>query len=104
MEINLSNTSLNVDKKIVPKIMEPGLFKVIIVNDDVTPVEFVVALLVTLFGYDQDRATNLTYKIHHDGNAVAGIYSYEIAEQKAIESTEMSRAHGFPLQIKVQSE
>ena len=100
----MSNIATDTNKKESTKLMEPGLFKVIIVNDDVTPVEFVIAVLIMLFGHDQNRATDLTYKIHHDGSAVAGTYSYEIAEQKAIESTEMARGHGFPLQVKIEAE
>lgn len=86
------------------ELREPGLFKVIILNDDTTPVEFVIALLISIFGYSENQATDLTYQIHHDGSAVAGTYIYEIAEQKGIEVTELSRAHGFPLQVKVKAE
>lgn len=100
----MSNAAIGTNKKESTKPMEPGLFKVIIVNDNVTPVEFVVAVLIMLFGHNQGQATDLAYKIHHDGSAIAGTYSYEIAEQKAIESTEMARSHGFPLQVKVEAE
>lgn len=100
----MPNTDINAATQTSTKITEPGMFEVIILNDDVTPVEFVIALLMTVFGHSQDYATDLTYKIHHDGSAVAGVYNYEISEQKGFEAIDMSRAHGFPLQVKVKPE
>jgi len=83
---------------------EPGKFKVLVCNDDVTPMEFVVAMLVAVFKHPQGNAIDLTMKIHNDGAAVAGIYNYEIAEQKHVDATEMARANGFPLVLKVEAE
>lgn len=83
---------------------EPGKFKVIVCNDDVTPVEFVVAMLVAVFNHAQGDALQLTIKVHHDGSAVAGTFTYEVAEQKSVDATQMARSHGYPLVLKVEAE
>jgi ATP-dependent Clp protease adaptor protein ClpS len=83
---------------------EPGKFKVIVLNDDHTPVEFVVAMLVAVFNQAEGAALSLTLQIHNDGSAVAGIYTHEIAEQKSIDATNMARKHSFPLVLKVEAE
>ena len=77
------------------KLKEPKKFKVILLNDDFTPMDFVVALLCAVFKHNEKSAY---------GSAVAGVYQYEIAEQKGLESTNLAREHGHPLQIKIQSE
>ena len=99
-------TDTIVEKKIrtTSKLKEPGKFKVIVCNDDTTPVEFVIAMLISVFRHDESSALVLTLKIHTQGNAVAGTYSYEVAEQKAVDGTNLARAHGYPLIIKVESE
>ena len=81
---------------------EPGKFKVIVCNDDVTPMEFVIAMLMRVFKHTPSGAEALTMKIHHEGSAIAGIYSYEIAEQKCVEGTNMAREHNFPLVLKAE--
>jgi len=83
---------------------EPGKFKVLIFNDNVTTVEFVIALLMTVFKHPQSTAVSLTEKIHTEGKAVAGVYRYEIAEQKVLDATNLSEANGFPLMIRMQPE
>jgi ATP-dependent Clp protease adaptor protein ClpS len=87
---------------VTPK--EPGKYKVIVCNDDYTPMEFVIAMFMRIFRHTQDAAINLTMKIHNEGSAVAGIYTYEIAEQKAMDATHMAREHGHPLVLKVEQE
>jgi ATP-dependent Clp protease adaptor protein ClpS len=84
------------------EIPNPGKYKVVIKNDDSTPMDFVIALLMSIFKHSQDSATAITLKIHNDGAGIAGIYSYEIAEQKGIEGTLLARQHGWPLQINVE--
>lgn len=86
------------------KIKEPSKFKVIVYNDDVTTMEFVIALLMAVFRHSEASAVGLTKAIHNEGSAVAGIYTHEIAEQKVIESTEMSELNGFPLVIRMSPE
>jgi ATP-dependent Clp protease adaptor protein ClpS len=86
------------------KIKEPSKFKVIVVNDDVTPMDFVVYMFVKIFNHTEPSAVQLTMKIHNEGSAVAGIYTYEIAEQKSIEATLLARQNGHPLVTKVVEE
>jgi ATP-dependent Clp protease adaptor protein ClpS len=85
----------------INKIKEPSKFKVIVYNDDLTTMEFVIALLMAVFRHSEAAAVELTRTIHNEGSAVAGIYTHEIAEQKVIEATEMSELNGFPLVIRM---
>jgi ATP-dependent Clp protease adaptor protein ClpS len=91
-------------KQTTKQLKEPGKFKVVVCNDDFTTVDFVVAMLMNVFRYDKKRAFDLTITIHQKGSAVAGVYSYEIAEQKALDATNMARLNGFPLITKVEPE
>lgn len=95
-----------VDKKTktVDRIRLPKKYKVIILNDDQTPMEFVIAVLMSVFFHNESAAREITLKVHNEGSAVAGIYSYEIAEQKSIDCITLAKANGFPLQTKVESE
>lgn len=95
----------DVRTKIKPnlKLVEPSLFKVLYINDDVTTMEFVVNSLVDYFSYSEETAVQITEDIHDKGSAVVAILPYEIAEQKGIEVTLEARKQGFPLQIKIES-
>jgi ATP-dependent Clp protease adaptor protein ClpS len=86
------------------KVKEPSKYKVIVCNDDVTPVEFVVAMLVSVFNHEERQAINLTLTVHNRGSAVAGIYSFEIAEQKVLDATNMAQVNGYPLVVKMEAE
>lgn len=92
--------------KIKPNLalQEPPLFKIIYINDNVTSMEFVVNSLIEFFNYNNDTASQITMNIHEQGSAVVAVLPYEIAEQKGIEVTLEARAHGYPLQIKVEAE
>lgn len=82
--------------------LKPSKYKVIVLNDDKTPMDFVIAMLMRIFKHTPSAAETITMKIHHEGSAVAGIYSYEIAEQKCVEATNLAREHSFPLVIKAE--
>jgi ATP-dependent Clp protease adaptor protein ClpS len=84
------------------EILKPSKYKVIVLNDDKTPMEFVIAMLMRIFKHTPAGAESLTMKIHHEGSAVAGIYSYEVAEHKTVEATSLAREHNFPLVIKAE--
>lgn len=86
----------------IPK--EPGKFKVLVLNDETTPVDFVVAMFIQVFKHSQSNALELTMKIHNEGRAVAGIYTFEIAEQKIADATNLARSNGFPLILKAEAE
>jgi ATP-dependent Clp protease adaptor protein ClpS len=66
--------------------------------------DFVIVMLCTVFNHNADFATELTLKIHNQGSALAGIYSHEIAEQKTLDATLMSKENGYPLTIKMEAE
>ena len=93
-------------QKIKPNVglVEPPMFKIIYINDDVTSMEFVVKSLIQYFNYNPDTASSITHKVHEEGSAVVAVLPYEIAEQKGIEVTLDARAQGYPLQIKVEAE
>jgi ATP-dependent Clp protease adaptor protein ClpS len=95
---------VQIDEKIKQSITEPKKYKVIFLNDDKTPIEFVIELLIKLFRHTEETAKDITLIVHNEGSAVAGIYTYEIAEQKTIESTALSRQNGFPLQVRIEQE
>lgn len=95
---------VQIDEKIKKEIKEPGLFKVIFLNDDYTPMDFVVSLIIEIFKHSEEGAISITNQIHQEGSGVVGIYTYEIAEQKSIEATNLSRDNGFPLRIKIEEE
>ena len=100
----MSNTDIQLDEKIKIIVTEPKNWKVIFINDDKTPIDFVIALLISIFKHDLDSATNVTMQVHETGSGIAGVYSYDIAESKSVEASAESRTHGFPLQIKIEEE
>lgn len=100
----MTDTIVEKKTRTINKLKEPGKFKVIVCNDDTTPVEFVIAMLISVFRHDESAALTLTLTIHTKGSAVAGTYSFEVAEQKAVDGTNLARAHGYPLILKVEAE
>jgi ATP-dependent Clp protease adaptor protein ClpS len=91
-----------IDEKIKRTVKEPSKYNVIMLNDDATPMEWVIGVLKEIFKHSEADAQALTMKIHNEGSAVAGTYKYEVAEQKSVEAVSASRNHGFPLQLKVE--
>jgi len=91
-----------IDEKIKRIVKEPPKYNVIMLNDDATPMEWVMGVLKEIFKHSDTDAEALTMKIHNEGSAVVGTYKYEVAEQKSIEAVTASRNHGFPLQLKIE--
>ena len=100
------NTEVITEKKklISRKIQKPKKYKVIVLNDDVTPIEFVIGMLMTIFKHAEKNAYDITMTIHKNGSGIAGVYNYEIAEQKTIDAINFARMHGWPLLIKYEEE
>jgi ATP-dependent Clp protease adaptor protein ClpS len=98
------DSDVKIDEKVKQKIEEPKRWKVILLNDDYTPMEFVIQVLQEIFKHSQDTATNITMQIHNEGSGIAGVYNFEIAEVKAVEATTLARSNGFPLQVKMEEE
>ena len=80
-----------------PKLKKPPLYRVIIFNDDYTPMEFVVYVLQTFFGIDRDKATQIMLSIHTQGKGVCGIFTKEVAETKAAQVNNFARTNEHPL-------
>lgn len=99
-----NDVDIKIEEKIKEEIKEPGLYKIIFLNDNYTPMDFVVSLLIELFKHSEETAHAITMKIHEEGSGVVGVYSYEIAEQKLLEATCLCRENGFPLRIKIEEE
>ena len=99
-----AETEIVLDEKIDLEIKQPKRYKVVFLNDDTTPMEFVIEVLMNIYKHSEETARDITMTIHNEGAGVVGIYTYEIAEQKAVETTTLARNHGFSLQIKVEEE
>ena len=95
---------VQLDEVVKKELDQPLRYKVVLLNDDQTPVEWVIKVLIDIFKHTNETAEKITLTIHTEGSGIAGIYTYEIAEQKTIEATTESRNHGFPLQIKLEEE
>lgn len=98
------STEVNTQEKVVVALQPPRLWKVVMLNDDVTPMDLVVAILVEVFKHDEARAREITMDVHNSGSGVAGIFTFEVAEQKGIEATNIARSNGSPLKIQVEQE
>jgi len=85
------------------KIEYPERFNVVLLNDDFTPMDFVVQLLVEIFNRTVDEARDITMQIHDNGKGIAGTYGYEIAEQKKQEAVSVTRFNKYPLTIVVEN-
>lgn len=86
------------------EVSPPKDHKVIYLNDDFTPMDFVVESLVNIFEHDYDTADILTQRVHEEGSAVVAVLPFEIAEHKGVEVTLTARASGYPLQVKIEPE
>ena len=80
-----------------PKLKRPPLFKVILINDDYTPMEFVVHVLEVFFSLDRETATRIMLEVHTRGKGICGIYTHEIAETKVSQVNCYSRENQHPL-------
>lgn len=79
------------------------MYKVVLINDDYTPMEFVVDVLRKFFAFDEERATQLMLSVHYQGKAICGIFSAEIAEMKVAVVNKYSRDHDHPLLCAMES-
>ncbi|MEY1554211.1 ATP-dependent Clp protease adapter ClpS [Yoonia sp. R2331] len=87
-----------------PKTKRPPLYKVLILNDDFTPMEFVVMVLERFFGMTHAQAFDLMLTVHKKGVAVVGVYSHEIAETKVAQVMDFAQRHQHPLQCTMEKE
>ncbi len=93
-----------IEPKTKTKVKRPSLYKVILLNDDYTPMEFVVEILKSVFHKGHAEATRIMLHVHHNGSGVAGIYPYEIAETKVRTVEELARRAQHPLKCTMEPE
>ncbi|MDQ6961853.1 MAG: ATP-dependent Clp protease adapter ClpS [Mariprofundaceae bacterium] len=79
------------------KIQPPSMYRILLLNDDFTPMDFVVDVLKQLFHKTEDESIQLMLQIHHQGQATCGVYSYEVADQKVQQVNHYSQKHQHPL-------
>ncbi|MCE2510682.1 MAG: ATP-dependent Clp protease adapter ClpS [Alphaproteobacteria bacterium] len=87
-----------------PKTKRPSMYKVLMLNDDYTPMEFVVHALERFFSKDRDEATRIMMHVHQRGVGICGVYTYEVAETKVQQVVDFARQHQHPLQCTLEKE
>ena len=87
-----------------PKTKKPSLYKVLLLNDDYTPMEFVIVVLERFFNKGRDEATRIMLHVHQKGVGVCGVYTFEIAETKVTQVMDFARKHQHPLQCTMEKE
>ena len=87
-----------------PRTKKPSLYKVLMLNDDYTPMEFVVMVLQRFFGHDMETAQQIMLHVHQRGVGVCGIFTYEVAESKLNQVVHFARQNEHPLQLQLEKE
>ncbi len=87
-----------------PKTKKPSLYKVLLLNDDYTPMEFVILVLEKYFGKSPEEATRIMLHVHQKGVGVCGVFTYEVAETKVTQVMDVARQNGHPLQCTMEKE
>jgi ATP-dependent Clp protease adaptor protein ClpS len=90
--------------KVRPKTQKPSMYKVLLLNDDFTPMDFVVHILEKFFNKNRQEATDIMMNVHRKGVGVCGIYTYEIAETKVTQVMDYARGHEQPLQCTMEKD
>jgi ATP-dependent Clp protease adaptor protein ClpS len=96
------NTGVIVKAK--PKTKKPAMYKVLMLNDDYTPMEFVVHILERFFSKTREEATRIMLHVHRRGVGICGVYTYEVAETKVTQVMDFARQHQHPLQCTLEKE
>lgn len=86
------------------KVQPPRMYKVVLHNDDYTPMDFVVDILIHIFRKDESAATQIMLNVHHKGKGICGAYPYEIAETKVEQVHELAEEHEYPLKASMEVE
>lgn len=97
-------TNTGVALKTRPKTKRPSMYKVLMLNDDYTPMEFVVYVLQRFFGMSNDRATQIMLHVHQRGVGVCGVYTYEVAETKVTQVMDLAKENQHPLQCTIEKD
>ena len=91
-------------KQAKPQLIQPKKYKVILLNDDYTPMEFVVQILTSFFNHSQQKATEIMLEVHHKGKGICGVYTRDIAETKAAQVNAFAQSHEHPLLSEIEPE
>jgi len=100
----MAQTLVKPRTKVKPKTERPKLWKVILLNDDFTPREFVVQVLKAVFRMNEDQAYNVMMTAHRRGACVIAVYTKDVADTKAKEATELGKSKGYPLYFTTEPE
>ena len=87
-----------------PKLMPPKKYKVVLINDDFTPMEFVIQILQSFFRLDRETAVQVMMMVHTKGKGICGVFSKDIAETKVVQVNEFSRQHQHPLMCSMEED
>lgn len=98
------NTGTGIVTKTRPKTKKPSLYKVLLLNDDYTPMEFVVHVLQRFFNKTPDEAVDIMLHVHRIGVGMCGVFTYEVAETKVTQVIDFARQHQHPLQCTMEKE
>lgn len=98
------NTVAEPTKVKKPKLIKPSFFQVLLLNDDYTTMDFVVKVLIKFFGKSESQANALMMKVHRDGEAICGVYSYDVAQTKVEQVISFSRENDHPLMCVLRKE
>ncbi|WP_119462305.1 ATP-dependent Clp protease adapter ClpS [Rhodospirillaceae bacterium SYSU D60014] len=102
--IRKDGPSTGVVVKSKPKTKKPSMYKVLLLNDDYTPMEFVVLVLERFFNKNRDDATRIMLHVHRRGVGICGVYTYEVAETKVTQVIDFARRNEHPLQCTLEKE
>ncbi len=97
MSEDIDNDDTLLLEKTRPKLKKPPLFKVVLINDDYTPMEFVVHILESIFQHNREKATQIMLHVHKLGKGVCGVYTRDVAETKVVQVNNYSRENKHPL-------
>lgn len=103
-QTNGGNPRTGVVIKTRPKTKRPSMYKVLMLNDDYTPMEFVVHVLERFFGKNREEATRIMLHVHQRGVGVCGVFTYEVAETKVTQVMDLARQNQHPLQCTIEKE
>ena len=101
---NEDNVGGNIKLETNPKTKIPALYRVLMMNDDYTPMEFVIEVLEKFFQKNREAATEVMLHVHQRGVGVCGVYAYDLAETKAMQVMNYARKYEHPLQVQLEKE
>jgi len=89
--------SLDFDTQTIDQVQKPRMYKVLMLNDDYSPMDFVILVLKRFFGKNEEEATKIMWDVHKKGSGLAGVYTLEVAEMKTLQANQFSKMNQHPL-------